>query len=97
MKQFETYPQVRKFQTEPLEKLTYVIQNTKRVIKCFNGLQSVAMLYLMRNLKKNEFVLVFRTNEDQTMVGYMSKDENDIIRCYEEQEELTFNDMYERG
>lgn len=95
IRQFETYPQVKKF-TEPksLTRIRVVIQDTKKVITTLIGLEPMVYMYIWRNMKQNQFALVFE-EETKTMLGYISKDHNGIPQRYLEMEKLTFNDMYE--
>ena len=97
MKKFETYPQV-KYLTEKgsLTRIRVVIQDTRKVIKCFSGIESMAYMYLWKNMKQNQFALIFN-DETEVMLGYISKNEYGIPQRYQELEHLTFSDMYERG
>lgn len=95
MKLFETYPQVKKFtQPNDLTRIKVVIQDTKKVVTVITGLEPMLFMYLWRNMKKNQFALVFN-NDTEEMYGYISKNENGIPQRYLEMEKLYFKDMYE--
>ena len=96
VRQFELNEKTQRF-TEPkeLKRLRFVIQDSKKVIQSFTGMEPFAFMYLWKTLKRNQFVLVF-DDETERMFGYISKNENGIPQRYIEPEELYFSDMYSR-
>ncbi len=95
VRKFELNEKVRRF-TEPkdLKKLKVVVQTKTKVITQIVGLEPWIQMYLWQNMKKSQFAMVF-DDETQRLLGYVSKDENDIPQRYKEPEELYFKDMYE--
>ena len=95
MKQFELNEKTKRFtQPQELKRIKVVVQNTKQVKYVFSGLEPMVFMYLWKNMKQNEFALVF-DEETENMYGYISKNENGIPQRYIETEKLTFNDMYQ--
>lgn len=94
-KLFETYPQTKRFtEVGSLKRIKVVIQDTKKVIRMITGLESMIFMFLWKNMKQNQFALVF-DEESDLMLGYISKNQNGIPQKYMEMENLTFKDMYE--
>lgn len=92
---FESYPKTQRFtENGKLIRVKCVIQDSKKVIKCLTGLESMVMIYIAQNMKKNQFALIF-DNETEKMYGYISKNKHGIPQRYMEMENLTFKDMYE--
>lgn len=95
IRRFEMNPQIKKF-TEPkeLKRIHCVIQTQTKVIQQIVGLEPMVFMYLWKNMKKNQFALVF-DEESKLMLGYISKDENGIPKRYLEPSTIYFNEMYE--
>lgn len=95
MRAFELNQQVRHFtEMGSLRRLDVVIQDTRKVITRFNGIESIIFMALWNQMKPNQFALVF-DYETRKLLGYVSKNEYGIPVRYLETEELTFDDMYQ--
>ena len=95
IRKFELNEKVDRFtERGSLKKIHVVIQNTKNVKYQLVGLEPMIIMTLMKNMKKNEFALVF-DNESKKMLGWISLNEYNIPQRYREPEELYFNDMFD--
>lgn len=82
-------------QPNELKKLIFVCQNSKSVKWTLEGLESFCFFTIWRNLKPNEFVMVF--DENKTHLGYMVLESNGIPQRYLETELSVFSDWYEEA